>query len=128
MEGPQKVLRRQQHALRRVRHPPHASYLGWSPGLPLPRYFWKRIDTNRKACVIQIVTNGWCIRWIQASFTVERPGNDSGATFRHIDSRLGPKVRATAQKSELQTKSQSYSWPDPPNPNRVTQKRNPNGV
>ena len=38
------------------------------------------------------------------------------------------KVRVTRQKSELQTKSQSYSRADPQNPNRIAQKRPPNRV
>ena len=35
--------------------------------------------------------------------------------------------RISAQKSELQAKSRSYSRGDPQNPNRIAQKRNPNG-
>ena len=68
------------------------------------------------------------VRWIQEGFTVEPPRNDSGANFQRNDSGFGPKVRVTGQKSELQTKSQSYSRGDPQNPNRIVQKRNPNGV
>ena len=68
------------------------------------------------------------VSWIQEGFTVEPPRNDSGANFHLNDSGLGPKVRVTDQKSELQTKSQSYSWADPQNPNRIAQKRDPNGV
>ena len=42
-------------------------------------------------------------------FTAEPPTNDSGAKFEWKDSDSGPKVRDTGRKSELQTKSQSYS-------------------
>ena len=73
-------------------------------------------------------------RWSQEGFTVE-PGsepsrNGSGANFQWNDSGLGSKVRVTGQKPELllQTKSQSYSWADPQNPNRIAQNRNPNRV
>ena len=48
--------------------------------------------------------------------------------FSGKDSGFGPKVRVTGQKSALQNKSQSYSRGDPQNPNRISQKRNPNGV
>ena len=44
-------------------------------------------------------------------------------------------IRIQARKSELQAesrsygpKSQSYSWTDPQNPNRISQKRVPNGA
>ena len=49
------------------------------------------------------------VRWIQEGFTAEPLRNDSGANFQWNDSDSGPKVRVTARKSELQTKSQSYS-------------------
>ena len=54
--------------------------------------------------------------------------DDSGATFQWDDSDSDPKVRVTGQKSELQTKSQSYNRADPQIPNRIAQKRAPNGV
>ena len=66
--------------------------------------------------------------WIQEGFTAGPLRNDSGANFQGNDSGFGPKVRVTGQKSELQTKSQSYSGADPQNPNRIAQKRNPNRV
>ena len=66
--------------------------------------------------------------WIQEGFTAEPPRNDSGANFHLNDSDFGPKVRVTDEKSELQAKSQSYSRADPQNPNRIAQKRDPNGV
>ena len=69
----------------------------------------------------------WFI-WTQEGFTAEPPRNDSGADFQGNDSGFGPKVRVTGQKSELQTKSQSYSGADPQNPNQIAQKRNPNRV
>ena len=58
---------------------------------------------------------------LKEGFTVEPPGNDSRANFWRNDSDLGPKVRVTGQKSELQTKSQSYSLADPQNTNRIVQ-------
>ena len=64
------------------------------------------------------------VRWVQEGFTVEPPRNDSEVKFQCF----GPKVRVTGQKSELQTKSQSYSWGDRQSPNQIAQKRNPNGV
>ena len=67
-------------------------------------------------------------RWIQEGFTAEPPRNDSGANFQWNDSDSGPQVRVTARKSELQTKSQSYSWAASQNPNRIAPKRNPNRV
>ena len=66
--------------------------------------------------------------WIQEGFTAEPPRHDSGADFQEIDSGDGPKARVTGQKSELQTKSQSYNRTDPQNPNRIAQKRPPNGA
>ena len=59
------------------------------------------------------------IRWIQEGLLQNpremiRQGNDAG---------FGPKVRVTSQKSELQTKSESYSRGEPQNPNRIAQKR-----
>ena len=66
--------------------------------------------------------------WIQEGFTAEPPRNDSGTNFQWSDSGFGPKVGVTGQKSELQTKSQSYSRADPQNPNRIVQKRPPNGA
>ena len=68
------------------------------------------------------------VMWIQEGFTAEPPRNDSGANFHLNDSGFGPKVRVTGQKSGLQAKSQSYSRADPQNPNRIAQKRGPNGV
>ena len=42
-----------------------------------------------------------------------------GRIFQGNDSSFGPKVRVTGQKSELQTKSQSYNGADPESePNR----------
>ena len=49
-----------------------------------------------------------------------------GPIFREMIRAQPPKVRVTGQKSELQTKSQSYSRADPQNPNRIAQKRNLN--
>ena len=67
--------------------------------------------------------------WIRKGFNVEPPSNDSGANFSEmIRIQAGPKVRVTGQKSEIQTKSQSYSRADPQNPNRIAPKRPPNGV
>ena len=65
--------------------------------------------------------------WIQEGFTAEAPKNHSGANFQGNDSDSGPKVRVTGRKSELQTKSRRYSRTDPQNPNRIAQKRAPNG-
>ena len=65
---------------------------------------------------------------IQEGFTAEPPRNDSGANFQGNDSGFGPKVRVTSQKSELQTKSLSYSGADPQNPNQIAEKRCPNRV
>ena len=67
-------------------------------------------------------------RWIQEGFTVELLRNDSGANFQRNDSDSGPKLRDTSRKSELRTKSQSYSWEDPHSPNQIAKKRAPNGV
>ena len=53
------------------------------------------------------------VRWIQEGFTVEPPRNDSGANFQWNDSGFRPKVRVAVQKSELQTRSRSYSRADP---------------
>ena len=36
------------------------------------------------------------------------------------------KIRVTGQKWELQAKNQRYSWVEPPNPNRITQRKGPN--
>ena len=66
--------------------------------------------------------------WIQEGFTAEPPRNDSGVKFHLNDSGFGSKVRVTGQKSGLQAKSQSYNRADPQNPNRIAQKRDPNGV
>ena len=51
-----------------------------------------------------------------------------GRNFSEMSRVSAPKVRVNGQKSELQTKSRSYSRGDPQNPNRITQKRDPNGV
>ena len=51
------------------------------------------------------------------------PWNDSDVIFRWNDSGLGLKVRVTAQKSELQPESQSYSRVDPPNLNQIARNR-----
>ena len=58
--------------------------------------------------------------WIQEGFTAQGLRHDSGADFQGNDSGFGPQVRVTSQKSELQTKSQSYSRGRPPEsePNR----------
>ena len=41
---------------------------------------------------------------------------------------FGEMIPVSAQMSELQAKSRSYSRGDPQNPNRIAQKRKPNGV
>ena len=51
-----------------------------------------------------------------------------GRIFKWNDSDSGPKVRVTGWKSELRTKSRRYSRADPQNPNRIAQRRAPNGV
>ena len=83
----------------------------------------------RRARETPVAGRGGCnVIWIQEGFTAEPPRNDSGTDFGGNDSGFGPKVRVIGQKSELQTKSQSYSGADPQNPNRIAQKRNPNRV
>ena len=57
--------------------------------------------------------NGTYLRWIQEGFAVEPRRHDSGASSQWNDSSdSGPKVRVTGRRSELQTKSQSYSRAD----------------
>ena len=67
-----------------------------------------------------------CFIWIQKKgFTVEPPRNDSGANFQRNDSDSGPK------KSEIHAESRSYRpkvGDTAQNPNRIAQKRAPNGV
>ena len=48
--------------------------------------------------------------------------------FHCDDSDLGPEVRVTGQKSELQAENLSYNWTDPQNPNGIAQKTYPNRV
>ena len=66
--------------------------------------------------------------WIQKRFTAEPPRHDSGANFERNDPDSGPKVGVTGQKSELRTKSQSYSRADFQNQSQIAQRRPLNGV
>ena len=67
--------------------------------------------------------------WIQEGFTAEPPRNHSGVNFSDTIRVSAPKsVGVTGQKLESQTKSQSYSRGEPQNPNRIAQKRAPNGI
>ena len=53
------------------------------------------------------------------------PEADSGANFQRNDSDSGRKVGVTSRKSELLSKSESYSWAHPQNQNRIAQKKGP---
>ena len=61
--------------------------------------------------------------WIQKGFTAEPLRNDSGANFSGM-------IRIQARKSEIQAESRSYRpkvGDTAQNPNRIAQKRAPNG-
>ena len=65
---------------------------------------------------------------LKKGFTVEPSGNASGATFRQNDSDLGPKVRVTDQKVGATDQKPEFQKGRPRNPNRIAQKRHPNGI
>ena len=75
--------------------------------------------------VAQGVTN---LIWIQEGFTAEPLKNDSGAIWGQTFSGM---IRIQARKSEIQAESRSYRpkvGDTAQNPNRIAQKRAPNGV
>ena len=51
-----------------------------------------------------------------------------GADIQRNDSDFLPKIRVTARKSEIQAKNRRHGRVAPPNPNRIAQRRCPNGV